>query len=110
MDFRTYDGYFVVGTHGQGIYSTHLQPGFVSLEEEQTSLKVVPTLINQNVTVHSPEGTREIALYNLQGQKVLSKTVSQLKNNFDVSGLKSGAYIVVAISDTQTWTEKVVKR
>ncbi|MEO9533408.1 MAG: T9SS type A sorting domain-containing protein [Crocinitomicaceae bacterium] len=110
MDFRTYDGYFVVGTHGQGVYSTHLQPGFVSIEEEQSSLKVVPTLINQNVTITAPEGTREIALYNLQGQKVLSKTVSQLKNNFDVSGLKSGAYIVVAISDTQTWTEKVVKR
>lgn len=111
MDFRTHDGYFVIGTHGQGVYSTHLQPGFTSTEVQKLNeIKVYPTITDDVVNVVTPEGAHTLELYNLQGQRVVNTTISKAQNAINVSGLRAGTYIVVAKSDTEVWTQKVVRR
>ncbi|MCH2225150.1 MAG: T9SS type A sorting domain-containing protein [Crocinitomicaceae bacterium] len=111
MDFRPHDGYFVVATHGQGVYSTHLTPGFISTEETAfDELNVYPTITADIVNVISPKEAHTIELYNLQGQKVISSSISQSQNSINIGGLKSGTYILVAKSDSEKWTKKVMKR
>jgi Secretion system C-terminal sorting domain len=111
MDFRTHDGFFVVGTHGQGVYSTHLNPGFVGEDVvEQETILVYPTISNDVVNVVTPIDAHTIEVYNLQGQKVLTTSIKNTQNNINIMSLRAGSYIVVAKSDSQKWTQKVVKR
>lgn len=110
MDYRTHDGYFVVGTHGQGIYSTHLQPGFVAIQEKKEELNVYPTITDDVITVQLPAGVQSIEVYSISGQRLINSTPSNQQIQLNVSMLSKGTYIVVARSDQQQWTRKIVRR
>lgn len=110
MDFRTNDGFFVVGTHGLGVFSTHLQPAFVGMpNQKKEQLKVYPSMATSIVNVTSPKDAHTIEVYNLNGQKVISAPITSTTNQFDISSFRSGTYLVVAKSDKKVWTQKVMK-
>ena len=110
MDYRTNDGYFVVGTHGQGIFSTHLTPGFVGVEkDDQSALSVYPTLATELVNVIVPEQAKQLEVYSLSGQRVYQAKLSG-NTQIDVSGFQAGTYIVVVRNGNEKWTQKVMKR
>lgn len=110
MDFRTHDGFFVVGTHGQGIFSTHLQPAFVGIDEVEEELSVYPTLVDDQIQINTPLAANQLEVYNLRGQLVSKMTLTNPSLTLNVEHFKAGAYIVVVKSDEKVWTQKVVKR
>lgn len=109
MDFRTHDGYFAVGTHGLGIFTTRLTPGFLTLKEKQQEvLTVYPTLATDIVNVIAEEKAKMVEVYNLSGQRVYQAPING-NHQINVSGLNAGTYIVLVRSDQQKWTSKFVK-
>jgi hypothetical protein len=109
MDFRTFDGYFVVGTHGQGIFSTNLTPGFIGMKEETKKLSVYPTLTIEFINIVSPVETASAQIFNLSGQLVYEGIVNK-QTQVSVSHLQAGTYIVLVKSGNEKWTEKFIKR
>ncbi|MBK9593579.1 MAG: hypothetical protein IPO32_19460 [Crocinitomicaceae bacterium] len=66
MDYRTYDGKMIVGTHGNGVYSTNLTPAFASTAESSVahSALVYPTITTDMVNI-SAEKSERVEIYNL---------------------------------------------
>jgi len=109
MDFRTYDGKFVVGTHGQGVYSTTLPSGFIGLDEQKNELSVYPTMATEWINVQVPPAANSIEVYSLSGQLVYSGNISTEQFKVNVSNFQSGTYIVAVKSEDDVWTRKVMK-
>jgi surface protein len=65
--------------------------------EEQTPFNVYPNPTNALLYVEMPSVEavqQELIMYNVQGQLVFSKTISQNKEAIDVSSFKSGIYLL----------------
>lgn len=111
MDYRTFDGKFVVGTHGQGVYSTNMPPAFAGMNDysSQEGITVYPTLADDFINV-VVEKANEISIFNLNGQLVYQGNVENGLIQINVAGLESGVYIVRASSGNNLTTKKFVKR
>lgn len=111
MDFRTHDGYFAVGTHGLGVFTTRLDPGFIGMKEKPNApqLSVYPTLATDVINIVAPENGKMLEIYNLAGQQLWNQTINQ-NQTVDVAGWDAGAYIVVVRAGNQKWTAKFIKR
>lgn len=111
MDYRTYDGKMIVGTHGTGVYSTNLSPAFVgsSYESQFENVSLFPTVTSYDITINAIKSER-FEIYDLQGRLVLSKIAGGDSNVLDVSALQSGTYIVAIYHDQKRTTKKFVKR
>lgn len=109
MDFRTHDGFFVVGTHGQGVFSTHLNTGFADIEENKKDIKVYPTLADQFIQVESTPEAHTIEIYAIDGRRVFQGNIDQSIEKINVSAFRSGTYVVVVKSHNQFWSKKIVK-
>ncbi|MCB9224504.1 MAG: T9SS type A sorting domain-containing protein [Crocinitomicaceae bacterium] len=110
MDFRTHDGFFVVGTHGQGVFSTHLPVGYVGQKELIKEIKVYPSLASEFIQIEMPESADRIEIYSMSGKLVHKETPTQSIEKINVSALRSGTYIVVVRSGDKVWNRKIVKR
>jgi photosystem II stability/assembly factor-like uncharacterized protein len=110
MDFRTYDGYFVVATHGQGIFSTHLPVGYATTNENEFELKVYPTIAKSQINVELPSSASHLSIYSINGSRVFQKATNKNIEKIDVSSLQSGAYIVVVKTNDKSWSKKIVKQ
>ncbi|MBD3637807.1 MAG: T9SS type A sorting domain-containing protein [Crocinitomicaceae bacterium] len=109
MDFRTYDGFFAVATHGLGIFSTHLPSGFIGVEETSNEeLFVYPVPATDVVNIVVPKEAKTIEIYDLTGRRMLQEN---LTGNFqlNISNYPPGTYIVVVRSSQSKWTKKLVK-
>lgn len=110
MDYRTYDGKMIVGTHGNGVYSTNLTPAFVSNSESPVahSVSVYPTITSELLNV-SVEKSERVEIYNLQGKLVLTKSATSDFTTLDVSALNSGTYVIVVYYDQTRVVKKFVR-
>ncbi|UKN00732.1 T9SS type A sorting domain-containing protein [Paracrocinitomix mangrovi] len=112
MDVRTHDGFMAVATHGLGVFSTYLDPGYLHTEKiEKTTegLVAYPTITKDWVTVKMPISATDISLYSLSGQ-LLYKSKMTGSKQIDVSTFNAGTYIIVASNKDQKWTAKVIKQ
>jgi hypothetical protein len=73
-------------------------------------LKAYPNPVkNQlNISFHSTIST--VAIYNLIGQQVMSKSINANQGTVDVSGLAAGTYVVKAAAGDEVKTLKVIKQ
>jgi hypothetical protein len=107
IDVRLSDGYTVVGTHGNGIYSTTLDMGGkVGIADQSAYEKEIdytlypnPAKTNVNISFELQQSERvKIEVYNMNGQRVLTekKLFNNGKNNqqLNVSNFTSGIYLV----------------
>ncbi|KAB1064707.1 T9SS type A sorting domain-containing protein [Salibacter halophilus] len=107
IDVRLSDGYTVVGTHGNGVYSTTLNMGGnVGLADQSAYEKEIdytlypnPAKTNVNISFELQQSERvKIEVYNMNGQRVLTekKLFNSGKNNqqLNVNNLTSGNYLV----------------
>ena len=109
MDFRTYDGYFVVGTHGQGIFSTHLDVGYANLtEKEGSAWRVYPTVVRDQLTIESKENLN-VRIYNLMGQEIIATNI-QNTSQLNVNGFSKGTYIVILSNGEKHTSHKIIKQ
>jgi hypothetical protein len=109
MDFRTHDGFFVVGTHGQGIFSTHLQTGFAGIDEQHEDISVYPTLVKTFVQVETPNSASTIEIYSVGGQRVYQQSINQSIESINLSAFRAGTYVLVVKSEDRFWSKKIVK-
>lgn len=111
MDYRTYDGRFVVGTHGRGVFSTTVEPVNVGVSESsKPQLNLYPTVATDYIMVEGIDGLDEYYIFNLNGQMIRSLPKTDVLQRIDVQGLRSGAYIFVARSGDDYVTRKFVRR
>jgi len=110
MDYRTYDGKMIVGTHGNGVYSTNLTPAFASTAESNVahSVLVYPTITAEILNV-SAENSERVEIYNLQGKLVLTKSATSDFTTLDVSHINSGTYVIVIYYDHTRVVKKFVR-
>jgi photosystem II stability/assembly factor-like uncharacterized protein len=110
MDYRTYDGKMIVGTHGNGVYSTNLTPAFASNAESNVahSVLVYPTITTEILNV-SAEKSERVEIYNLQGKLVLTTATTSDFTTLNVSALNSGTYVIVVYYDQTRAVKKFVR-
>jgi hypothetical protein len=77
---------------------------YVGIGQEKLNLSVYPNPANERITVILPANwkneEKRIVFINATGQVVVDKTVTDLQNDFNVSRLPSGVYLVKAVTGT----------
>ncbi|WP_167612781.1 PKD domain-containing protein [Maribellus sediminis] len=81
-------------------------------ELDETFLKVYPNPTEQNVHIKlSMLGSDDsYAVYNASGSKILESAITDLLSTIDLSMHPSGLYIVVINSQSNNYTEKIIKK
>ncbi|ESU27356.1 hypothetical protein FLJC2902T_20610 [Flavobacterium limnosediminis JC2902] len=75
-----------------------------------SSLKVYPNPVNDVLQIENSQFMTAIEMYNIEGRKVISKSVNSMTASIPMSEFAVGAYFVVITSDNAVKTVKVVKR
>ena len=112
MDFRSYDGTFIVGTHGNGVYSTNLMPANVGIAEKvkNDDFRIYPTLADNEITVSGIANLDRYYILDMSGRLILSTNRTSNVQQVDISDLKPGAYLFIAASNKNKEVRKFVKR
>jgi len=58
----------------------------------------------------TPQKNTTLTIYNISGQQLIKRQITEPIINVDVSGLSQGVYFVRVVSDEYVWVGKVVKR
>jgi len=79
-------------------------------EIEKSNFKLYPNPVNEELNISFLKDTDGImTIYNILGEEVLTKNVSGVSNQINVSNLQSGIYLVNITSENSSVTKKVVK-
>jgi len=113
LQYRTTDGLLLVGTHGNGAFSTHITSmedidGIKNLATLSKSISIFPNPAKKNVQINSQDAIRKLTVYTLSGQAVVIKTKPQ--KTLDISTLTNGVYVIkIELYNGQIYTQKIVK-
>ena len=79
-------------------------------EDAEISIYPNPTKGKLTIDFMGKATTAEIALFNLQGNKILeTKCIDQLKGEMDISMLRFGMYVVIIKTGDGVFTRKIIK-
>lgn len=88
-----------------------------NVNQVEQSLSLFPNPFNNNLTINLPAGTELVEVFDMTGKKVFSRVVSKHDKTLvwggaDSSGneLIPGVYMIVATTDTERLTAKVIKQ
>ena len=123
---RTYDGKIVVGTHGNGVYSSSLTPAFVGIEDNgalAVNHKTFPNPFTNEVTFEVTLETDEtvaLEVFDLKGSRVylsqagkLTKGVNQIRweaRNNQGEPVPAGNYIYRITAGDRVSSGKILKQ
>ena len=107
----------VVGQIGDGTFVqkntfTYIScyPSALSNEDfALNGLKVFPNPVNNKLNFSLEKEITTVSVYNLLGQEILSKSLSNNETSIDVSNLSAGTYLVRVTSDNEIKTLKIIK-
>lgn len=110
MDYRTYDGKMIVGTHGNGVFSANLTPAFAesSSIKDLSDVIIFPTVTSSVLNIKATKSER-FEIYDLQGRLVLSENANSDLSSLDVSGFRTGTYAIVIYHDRTRTVRKFVR-
>ncbi len=74
------------------------------------TLKVYPNPVKDILNISFSQNITNVEVYNLLGQKVVTKAVNTNQGQVDMSHLAAGTYLVKVTADNQTKTIKVIKQ
>lgn len=95
----------------QGTFSLRLSNPSLSTSNFNNSVfNVYPNPVRDVLNISYDKDITQVAVYNLVGQEVLSKTASAAISSIDMSSLSSGIYMVKLTSGSQSRTVKVAKK
>ncbi|MDB5284499.1 MAG: Peptidase family protein, partial [Bacteroidota bacterium] len=79
-------------------------------DSPEVSFNVYPNPANGNIILHiaQPEAGTIITLKNMLGQDVLSKNISEINSQIDVSDISAGIYLVELTKDGNSVSKKIV--
>lgn len=113
MDYRMYDGTFVVGTHGRGVFTTQLDAAFASHEEvekKEENLRLYPTLATNEIFISNVDGYHSFAVFDMEGRMIHQWDKNSLESPMNIAHLRTGAYLFVGVGNDQRKAIKFVKR
>lgn len=125
IDVRQSDGFVVVGTHGNGVYSTHItqHPSAVEEEEEESHpiasfalYPAYPNPFNLETTIRfnlPKQGVAKLKVYNALGQEVTTLVDGHLRAGehqvrWTADNVASGTYLIRLSFEDYSETQKVV--
>jgi photosystem II stability/assembly factor-like uncharacterized protein len=124
IDVRQSDGFVVVGTHGNGVYSTHVTQHPSGIEEEATSSPITgfalhpayPNPFNVATTIRfslPKEGVAKLKVYNVLGQEVSTLVDGHLQAGehqvqWTANNVASGTYLIRLSFENYSETQKVL--
>lgn len=78
----------------------------------QSSVNIYPSPTYNNITIEliNVQKNTTLAIFNINGQAILSRQITEPISNVDVSGLSSGIYYVKVVSDEGLMGGKFVKK
>jgi len=74
----------------------------------QNAVNLFPNPVQDFMTVQANDNIKDISIYNVTGQKVISQTVSSKTVTINTSSLTAGIYYVKTNLDNGTFTKKIV--
>ncbi|AWI25963.1 T9SS type A sorting domain-containing protein [Flavobacterium pallidum] len=80
------------------------------LPNSDDAFRVYPNPVHNVLNLEYAADMSEVAVYNVIGQQVLTKTLNTSSAQVDMSNLASGTYIVKVMADNKVKTIKVVKQ
>jgi len=124
IDVRQSDGFVVVGTHGNGVYSTHVTQHPSDIEEEASGSPIAsfalhpayPNPFNATTTIRfslPKQGVAKLKVYNVLGQEVSTLVDEHLQAGehqvqWRADKVASGTYIVRLSFENYSETQKVL--
>jgi len=98
------------------LYSDKKLPAFKDLAttspvmENATSLQVFPNPVKDIISIQASEGINRFELFSMDGRLVLSATIGKSSNTkVDMGTLKPGIYILRVKTESDLFTEKIIK-
>ena len=95
----------VTGTFRVSAWSTTLATTVFTASQ----FEFYPNPVKDILNISYIKNISDVAVYNLLGQSVLTKTVNSSQSKVDMTALPAGTYIVKVTSDNLTKTMKVIK-
>jgi hypothetical protein len=124
IDVRQSDGFVVVGTHGNGVYSTYITQHPSAVEEDEESRRIPsftlhpaypnPFNVETNIRFNLPkQGAVSLKVYNVLGQEVAMLVDGHLRAGehqlqWTADKVASGTYLIRLNFENYSKTEKVV--
>ncbi|MFI5172783.1 MAG: T9SS type A sorting domain-containing protein, partial [Chitinophagales bacterium] len=109
------DNKLVVFTHGHGVYRTDLatqKPVTVNNAIPQQQIKIYPSLVSNNLFIEYDgeivDGL-QLNIFDIQGNIVLRKSMSNNINSIDCSNLPNGNYVIQLSGRGLNYCSKFVK-
>jgi hypothetical protein len=94
----------------QGTFSLKLSdPNMATNSFESAAFKAYPNPVKNILNLSYDKNISNVAVFNLLGQQVITKTVGANQSQVDMSHLASGTYMVKVTAENQVKTIKVVK-
>lgn len=124
IDVRQSDGFVVVGTHGNGVYSTYVTQYPSAVEDEEGSRPIAsfalhpaypnPFNVTTNIRFNLPkQGVARLKVYNVLGQEVVALVDGHLRAGehqvqWTADKVASGTYLIRLSFDKYSETQKVI--
>ena len=77
---------------------------------EKTTISSYPNPVKNILNISYNKNITKVAVYNIVGQEVTTKSINANQSQIDMSNLVSGTYLVKVTADNQVKTIKVVKK
>jgi len=90
--------------------ATTLSTATVALQDDKFTISPNPTSSKLNVFLSKNSDNTSIAVYDVLGKRIFSKSFNALSTSIDVSKWNSGVYLVRVSTDNATTTKRFVKQ
>ena len=116
LNLRDSDQFLVVGTHGNGVYSTNITniDDVLSIEDKNNSFNVFPNPCQDYLIVEKQKDFQEIKevnIYNIDG-KLIKKYFTKYNNNksikLNTNNIQSGLYVLEILSEEKREVVKII--
>lgn len=112
---RPYDGLVAVGTHGNGVFTTHLPAVSgvgVANQDWDKEMRVFPTVFENHLNIQLPTQATQLSLrlFDLNGKLVADQTFSHQKDlRWNLPSITTkGMYILIITADNQKQSFKII--
>ena len=94
----------------EGPFQITISPALSTPGFDNDNFRAYPNPVENVLNLDYTQNISNVAIFNLVGQQVFSKSINADKYQVDMSNLSAGAYIVKVTADNQIKTLKVIKR
>jgi hypothetical protein len=103
---------FAVGPQGIILKTTNGGGFFVEISNPPSNtnpLKIFPNPSNNNITIETP-AKGQLSILNLHGQQLITRQLTELKTQLDISNLPFGVYLVKLVGEKGVQVGKFIKQ